>query len=104
MNINPKNLLIVTFAMGIAFLPFSRVNAGTVVNGSDNSILCKGSTSCTHLKAYCDAEGGTYTPADEYGKCRLPNQSQGNNTFRVPASFSTPVEVTPSTRVTPNRR
>ncbi|ACB53357.1 unknown [Crocosphaera subtropica ATCC 51142] len=104
MNINPKNLLIATFVMGTAFLPFSQVNAGTVVNGTDNSILCKGSKSCTHLKAYCDAEGGTYTPADEYGKCRLPNQTQGTNTFRIPASLSTPVNVTPARTVTPNRR
>ena len=76
MKTDLKFWLIATTAIVTSLLPFSPVTAGTNVNESDNSILCKGTSSCNNLKTYCAKEGGSYTPGvEDYGKCNLPAKS-----------------------------
>lgn len=83
-----KGLFAFLLMISSVFVPFLKANAGTNVNSSDNSILCKGQSSCSNLKTFCKGEKGTFTESDEYGKCKLP-ATQSINDFKDPNSSNT---------------
>jgi hypothetical protein len=82
MNLNLK-LFLISVVAGAGLLPLSPVVAGINVNEVDNSVLCKGSKSCSWLQSACGKEGGKYTPAGEYGKCNFPAVGKIND-FTAP--------------------
>ncbi|KOP24467.1 hypothetical protein AMR41_20240 [Hapalosiphon sp. MRB220] len=89
MKMNIKIALVVATITGATLFHFAEARAGVNVNETDNSVLCKGETSCTWLKAACGKEGGNYTDAGEYGKCNFPATSKIND-FTAPSSSPTP--------------
>ena len=106
MKNNLKIKFICTILFSTIFFPFVEARAGVNVNEVDNSILCKGKTSCNWLKQACAEEDGNYTPADEYGKCVFPSVTQIDDSTVAPSNPIVPRrgQVVPKRgEVVPNR-